>query len=136
MELFYFYVIAGVALIALELHLTTFYLLIIGIVFIFSGLLSLVINNWLIISLISGIFSIAGGIFINLYKFKHKAVVKTVVQHIGHQVEVVEILSSSVRIKYSGSYWNAKLAKKNISEIKVGDILMITKYHNNEFEID
>ena len=28
------------------------------------------------------------------------------------------------------------LKNKNIDDIKVGDILTITRYHNNEFEID
>ena len=58
------------------------------------------------------------------------------IQHVGHSVEVIEISNNKLRIKYSGSYWDAKLMHKEISEIKIGDTLTITKYHNNEFFVD
>jgi membrane protein implicated in regulation of membrane protease activity len=136
MQIFYFYLIIGIIFIALDIVSTTFYLFVIGAAFILSSLLALAINNWLIITLFWGVLSIIGCILIRIYKKRLNNSKPSVISHIGQQVEVIEILDNKLRVAYSGSYWNAKLAKKDITNIKVGDTLTIIKYNNNELELD
>ncbi|HLX53621.1 MAG TPA: NfeD family protein [Aquella sp.] len=136
MQVFYFYLISGIVLIISEAIFNTFYLLVIGVVFILSSLLALLVDNWVIITVISTILSIIACALIKIYKQKHKMSDPKIAEHIGHTVEVVEIASDKLRVQYSGSYWDARLKSKNIKDIKIGDVLTITKYHNNEFEVD
>ena len=136
MQIFYFYLIVGIIFIALDIVTTTFYLFVIGAAFILSSLLALAINNWLIVTLFWGILSIIGCILIRIYKKRLNNSKSSVISHIGQQVEVIEILDNKLRVTYSGSYWNAKLAKKDIKNINVGDTLVIVKYNNNELELD
>ena len=135
-QTFYFYIITGVALIGLEILLGTFYLCVIGVIFILSALLALVISNELIIGLISFGLSLIACYLLKYSKSQRSTTPRSMVQHVGQQVEVAEISAERLRVKYSGSYWDAKLAQKNRAEIKVGDILTITRYQNNEYEID
>lgn len=136
MHQFYFYLIFGSLLVILEIAFTTFYLLVIGLVFILSGLLSCVIPNQLLLALISLGLSVSACVGLNWYKRHQVPVENNLIQHLGKQVEISEITHDQLRVKYSGSYWTARLAKKNPATVKVGDILRITRYHNNEFEID
>jgi membrane protein implicated in regulation of membrane protease activity len=136
MHIFYFFLFIGLALIAAEVAITTFYLLVIGVIFIIAGLISLIIPSWVMVSIITVVLSVLGCLWVNRYKARHKDQAVVMIQHVGHSVEVIEIGNNKLRIKYSGSYWDAKLMHKDISEIKVGDILKIAKYHNNEFFID
>ena len=136
MQIFYFYLIIGVVFVALDIVTTTFYLFVIGAAFILSGLLALAIDNWLIITLIAGILSIIGCVLIKIYKWRHNNSKPSIINHIGQQVEVIEVLDNKLRVAYSGSYWNARLVNKEIKNIKIGDILTIIKYNNNELEID
>ena len=136
MHIFYFFLFIGLALIAAEIAITTFYLLVIGVIFIIAGLMSLIIPSWIMVSIITVVLSIIGCLWVNLYKARHRNQATAMIQHVGHSVEVIEISNNKLRIKYSGSYWDAKLMHKEISEIKIGDTLTITKYHNNEFFVD
>jgi membrane protein implicated in regulation of membrane protease activity len=123
-------------LIISEAVFNTFYLLIIGIAFVLASLLALLIHSWVIITISATILSIIACILIRSYKQKQRSFEPKIAEHIGHMVEVVEIHNNHLRVQYSGSYWDAKLKTKNINDIKVGDILTITKYQNNEFELD
>lgn len=136
MHVFYFYLIAGIILIISEAVSNTFYLLVIGIVFILTSFIALLIHNWVIITTICTVMSIIACILIKIYKNKQKFTEPGIAGHIGHTVEVVEINNNKLRVQYSGSYWDAKLKNKNTADIKIGDILTITRYHNNEFELD
>ena len=136
MHIFYFYLIAGIVLVISEAVFNTFYLLVIGGVFILAAFIALLVHSWIIITTISTILSIIACILIKIYKDKQKISEPRIAEHIGHKVEVIEINNKHLRVQYSGSYWDAKLKNKNIDDIKVGDILTITRYHNNEFEID
>ncbi len=136
MQVFYFYLISGILLIVSEAIFNTFYLLIIGVIFILASLLALLINNWIIITLVCAIMSIIACSLIKIYKKKNKNSETKIAEHVGHTVEVIEIANDKLRVQYSGSYWDARLKSKNLADIKIGDILTITKYHNNEFEVE
>jgi|SRR6185437_6257676 len=136
MQVFYFYLIGGIVLIVSEALFNTFYLLVIGVVFILASLLALLVNNWIMITIVSTILSIIACGLIKIYKKRNKDYEPKIAEHIGHTVEVVEIANDKLRVQYSGSYWDARLKNKNIKDIEIGDILTITKYHNNEFEVD
>jgi membrane protein implicated in regulation of membrane protease activity len=136
MHIFYFYLISGIVLVISEAVFNTFYLLVMGVVFIVSSLLAILVHSWIIITLISTILSIIACILIRIYKQKQKISEPRIAEHIGHSVEITEIKNNKLRVRYSGSYWNAKLKNKNITDVKVGDMLTITRYHNNEFELD
>lgn len=136
MELFYFYLITGLVLIMLEITATTFYLLVIGVIFIISALLSLFISNGGIVALLGFGLSILACIIIRTRKVRQKISDGNMTEHIGKEVEIIEIHHNLIRVKYSGSYWDATLTKKDISDVKVGDVLTIIRYHNNKFEID
>ena len=136
MQIFYFYLICGIIFIALDIVTTTFYLFVIGVAFILSGLLALAFNNWLIVTLFCGVLSIIGCVLIRFYKQRHNNSKQSIINHVGQQVKVIEILDNKLKVAYSGSYWNAKLTKKDLNSIKVGDTLVIVKYNNNELELD
>ena len=136
MQIFYFYIFCGILLITLEVAVTTFYLCIIGVVFIVAGFLGLFLNSWIIITGISVVLAGVACWLLKILKRRRRLVEPLIIGHLGHTVEVSEINHDKLRVKYSGSYWDAKLAKKDSRTLKVGDILTITKYHNNEFEID
>ena len=136
MSSFYFFLITGIILIALEITTATFYLLVIGVAFVISSLFALKFNDWSIVTGIACVLAILGCLLIKVYKRKHNNNGKMSVEHIGQIVEITEIDNGSYRVLYSGSYWSAKL-KNNSSYIpKVGDKLKITKFANNQLEID
>lgn len=135
-NIFYFYLITGVALIILEMLLTTFYSFIIGAVFVVTALLSLLWNDWQVLSIASLVLSALLCLMIRGYNSKRKEYIPTIIQHVGQSVEIYSLDNNLIRIKYSGSYWDATLAKKNIGDIKVGDILKITNFNDNKIEID
>lgn len=136
MQVFYFYLISGIVLIVSEALFNTFYLLVIGVVFILASLLALLVNNWIIITIVSTMLSVIACGLIKIYKKNNKTSESKIAEHIGHTVEIVEIINDKLRVQYSGSYWDARLKSKSLKDVKVGDILTITKYHNNEFELD
>lgn len=135
-NIFYFYLITGVALIILEMLLTTFYSFVIGAVFVITALLSLLWNDWQFLSIASLVLSALLCLMIRVYNSKRKEFIPTIIQHVGQSVEIYSLDNNLIRIKYSGSYWDATLAKKNIVDIKVGDILKITSFNDNKIEID
>ncbi len=51
-------------------------------------------------------------------------------------MEILEINKEQLRVFYSGTYWDAKLLKRDINTIKQGDKLKIVKVHGNILEID
>ncbi len=134
MTSYYFYLIAGIVLIALELTTTTFYLLVIGLASIIAGVLAFFLPGWTIPTLIAGILSVIGCVFVSAYRRKTSNNGTMLVRHIGQSVEVTEVHAHNLRVLYSGSYWNAN--SKNIANIQVGDKLIISKFSNNEFEVE
>ena len=134
MEVFYFYLIAGIALIALELATTTFYLLVIGIASVIAGIVAFFIAGWFIPTTAVGLLSVIGCFIVAVYKKKSNNDGKMLVNHIGQSVEVVEIHPHNLRVFYSGTHWDARTT--NIAEIKIGDKLKITKFSNNELEVE
>ena len=135
MNSFYFYLISGLILIGLEIIFNTFYLLVIGLVFVLSGILALVTDNHILIISVSVGLSILACILIKTYKQRHKSYNSAIASHLGKSVEVVEIYPDRLRVRYSGTYWDARPVDKDINTIKVGDKLIITHYHNNQFEV-
>lgn len=138
MSSFYFFLICGLILIAFEIATTTFYLLVIGIAFTLASLFALKFDNWLVTTILAGSFSIIGIIILNAYKHKHKykTTGKMVVDHIGQTVEIIEINKNNIRVLYSGSYWNAYLKAPTNKQLTIGDKLVITKFSNNNLEVD
>ena len=136
MSSFYFYLTAGILLLVLELTTNTFYLLLIGFASILGSITALILHDWLIPSLSVAILSVIGCFL--LYKYKRKNNKSSmVVEHIGQEAEIVEINATHLRVLYSGSYWNAKLKNNaDAAQIKVGDVLRITKFSNHELEIE
>jgi Membrane protein implicated in regulation of membrane protease activity len=67
---FYFYLFAGLALIALELLTTTFYLLLIGIACLIASLSALILHDWLIPTLSAGILSLVSCYLLSKHKGK------------------------------------------------------------------
>ncbi|HRG64076.1 MAG TPA: NfeD family protein [Burkholderiales bacterium] len=130
---FYFYLLVGITLIALELATATFYLLIIGISCVIASFSALILHNWMIPTIAAGVLSIIGCFFISRYKPKSAAKGGMLVKHIGQRVEVVETNNNRIRVLYSGTYWDAKT--QNPEPIKIGDHLIITKFSNHELEI-
>lgn len=130
---FYFYLLVGIALIALELATATFYLLVIGISCIIASFSAFILHDWMIPTISAGVLSIIGCFFISRYKSKNVTKGGMLVKHIGQSVEVVEISTNRIRVLYSGTYWDAKT--QNPEPVKIGDRLIITKFSNHELEI-
>jgi membrane protein implicated in regulation of membrane protease activity len=124
---FYFYLLAGIALIALELATATFYLLVIGTSCVIASFSAFILHDWMIPTVSAGVF------FISRYKSKNVTKGGMLVKHIGQSVEVVEINANSIRVLYSGTYWDAKT--QDPEPVKIGDRLIITKFSNHELEI-
>lgn len=126
---FYFYLLAGLALIALELASMTFYLLVIGVACLLASVSALILHDWVIPTLCAGLLSVIGCGVVYKYKTTSKNDGKMLVDHLGQSVEVVEIHQSHIRVLYSGTYWDATTA--DISKVKLGDKLKIMKFSNN-----
>lgn len=131
---FYFYLIVGILLVALEIVTTTFYLLIIGIASIIASLTALILHDWTIPTLSAGVLAVGGCLLLNRYKSKKNPTGDMLVNHIGQTVEVVEVNPNSLLVLYSGTYWIAKTTSKE--QIKIGDQLYITKFSNHELEVE
>jgi len=131
--IFYFYLFLGIALIAIELMSTTFYLLIIAIACIIANLTSFIVSGWAEPTISAGALSIAGCYLLSKRRGK-KSIGSMMVTHIGQIVEVVEINGTQIRVLYCGTYWNAVL-KRNIP-VKVGDRLAISRFSNYELELE
>ena len=130
---FYFYLFIGLALIALELVTTTFYLLLIGIACVIASFSALILHDWFIPTLSAGILSLTGCYLLSKHKGK-KQIGQLLVTHLGQNVEVVEIDQDKLLVLYSGTYWQARA--KNLTSIKVGDRLIISKFSNQELELE
>lgn len=135
MSAFYFYLISGVLLIALEIATTTFYLLVIGIAFIVAGGIDLAYHSLMIATVCAGLLSIVGCFLVYLYKPKNRNSGKLLINHIGQEVEVIEVLPTFIKVRYSGSFWNAVVKDKDLNKINVGDRMIICKFNNNELEV-
>lgn len=131
---FYFYLSIGIALVALELATTTFYLLVIGISCILASFSALLLHDWTIPTIAAGGLSILGCVAINRHHGKNANKGAMMVKHIGQSVEVIEVNSNNLRVIYSGSYWNA--VTKTTFPVKVGDILRISNFTNHELEVE
>jgi membrane protein implicated in regulation of membrane protease activity len=136
MTIFYFYLLFGIGLIIAEIITNTFYLLVIGVAFLLSGIAAIFIANWWYITLCAVILSLVNCVGVYLYKkSKYNQDGQLVINRIGQEVEVVEIFADHLNVTYSGSFWPAKLTKINLADIKIGDTLKITKFNNNELEV-
>jgi len=134
MAMFYFYLIAGLALLALELATGAFYLLVTGIAFLLASVMALISHGWLYSTLSAGILSLIGCFIIKKGRFiKHGHQVGSLV---GHDVEILEINKQQLRVFYRGTYWDAKLLRRDINAVKQGDKLKIVKVHGNILELD
>ncbi len=114
MEIFYFYLISGIVLVVCEIALNTFYLLIVGLVFIIISPLALVVHSWSITSTVSMVLALAACYALRVYKKHAKRTERNLSPHLGKSVEVIEIGHDKLRVSYSGSYWDAKLANKDL----------------------
>lgn len=130
---FYFYLLVGIAIIALELATATFYLLVIGISCVIASFSALILHDWTIPTISAGALSVIGCFFISHYKPKSTTKGGMLVKHIGQSVKVVEISANHIRVLYSGTYWDAKT--QNPEQVRIGDRLVITKFSNHELEI-
>ena len=126
----HFYLIAGIALIALELATTTFYLLVIGLASVIAGVLALFLTGWLLPTVCAGFLSIAGCFVVSAYRRQTRNNGKMLVSHLGQSVEVIQI--TPLLVLYSGSYWSATTKVP----VKIGDKLHIIKFSNTELEIE
>ena len=133
MSSFYFYLIAGITLLILELTTGTFYLLVIGCASIIASISALILHDWAIPSVSAAFLSVLGCFLIYKYKRKHNKS-GMVVEHIGQVAEVTEIHASHIRVLYSGSYWDAKV--QNNLKLNIGDAVRITKFSNHELEVE
>ena len=134
MVVFYFYLIVGLVLLSCELIINTFYLLVIGIACLLASIVALIGHEWLFSTLSAGALSVFGCIIVKKRKFGKSG--ELIGKLIGHEVEIVEIDQQHLRVFYSGTYWDAKLLKRDIASIKKGDKLKIVKVHGNILEID
>ncbi len=130
---FYFYLFVGLALIALELVTTTFYLLLIGIACLIASLSALILHDWLIPTLSAGILSLIACYLLSKRKGKRNSG-QMLVTHLGQSVEVVEVNADKLLVLYSGTYWKA-ITKSSVV-VKVGDHLVISKFSNHELELE
>lgn len=133
MSSFYFYLFFGLALIALELITTTFYLLLIGVACVIASLSALILHDWLIPTLSAGILSLVGCYLLRKHKGKKNSG-QMMVTHLGQSVEVVEVSVNKLLVLYSGTYWRATI--KDGTLVKVGDRLIISKFSNHELELE
>lgn len=133
MASFYFFLIAGLALLVLELVTTTFYFLVIGLASIIASITALILHDWAIPSISAAILSIIGCFLIFRSKCKNNKG-GMIVDHIGQTAEIVEINANNIRVLYSGSHWDAKANTK--THLKVGDKVRITKFSNYELEVE
>ncbi len=60
MAIFYFYLIVGIVLLALELATNTFYLLMIGVACLLASIVALISHGWLYSTLSAGVLSLLG----------------------------------------------------------------------------
>jgi membrane protein implicated in regulation of membrane protease activity len=134
MEIFYTYLIIGFILVALEIATTTLYLLVIGISFVLASLAALMLNNWVLVTLVAGILSIIGCFLAYKYKKRFTSRGNMPSSHIGQYVKVIEIDGDNFRVAYSGSYWDAYLVNKSIA-VKIDDQLVINAVHGNVLEL-
>ena len=134
MTSFYFYLIAGIVLIALELVTTTFYLLVIGIAAIIAAICAFFSVGWIIPTLSAGFLSVIGCFIVSGYRRKANNDGIMMVSHLGQSVEVTEVNPYGLRVLYSGSHWNA--ITRDATDIKVGDKLKIVKFSNSELEVE
>lgn len=130
---FYFYLFAGLALIALELLTTTFYLLLIGIACLIASLSALILHDWLVPTLSAGVLSLASCYLLSKHKGKKNSG-QMMVTHLGQSVEVVEVSVDKLLVLYSGTYWRATI--KDGVLVKVGERLIISKFSNHELELE
>lgn len=135
MSAFYSYLVVGIALIALEIATTTFYLLIIGIACILGSFIAFFMGSWLIPTIVVGILSIIGCFLVKAYKHQGSNDDTMLVDHTGQEVVVIEVLPTHVKVLYSGSYWDAVVKDVPLSQIKVGDYLKIKQFGHNKFEV-
>lgn len=137
MQIFYFYLIFGILLVMLELISGTFYLFVIGISSILGSIIAIILPSWLIVTTTIIILSLLSCIIVRNYKNELVSKNNSIINNIGKEVEVLEINAQQIKVAYSGSYWNAKLKNKDqIGQIAVGTKLKITKFNNNELEVD
>lgn len=101
MYIFYIYLVIGIVLIALELASTTFYLLIIGVACILGSISALFISGWHVPTLFVGLLSVLGCRLVQLKKAK-KVAGSMIVNHLGQEVEVIEVNGVNLRVLYSG----------------------------------
>ena len=126
----YFYLIAGIALIALELATTTFYLLVIGLASVIAGILAFFLDGWVLPTVCAGFLAVVGCFVVSAYRRQTRNNGKMLVNHLGQSVEVIEL--TPLLVLYSGSYWNATTK----FSVKVGDKLHIIKFSNTELEVE
>ena len=133
MASFYFYLVVGIALIALELATTTFYLLVIGIAAVIAAIVAFFTQGWIFPTISAGILSVIACFIVSGRRSKSNNNGVMLITHLGQSVEVTEVRKDNLRVLYSGSHWNARC--KNITDVKVGDKLVITKFSNTELEV-
>ena len=134
MSSFYFYLFAGIVLIALELVTTTFYLLVIGIASVVAAVCAFFSGGWIVPTLSVGFLSVIGCFIVAGYRRKTNNNGIMMVSHLGQSVEVTEVNQYGLRVMYSGSHWNATTPR--VAGIKVGDKLKIVKFSNSELEVE
>ena len=135
MSIFYFYFIIGLVLIIVEIMTTTFYVLVIGIAFVLSSIIAIYIHNWLIITGVAVILSVLGCFVVRQYKSTVVSAGSLMINHVGQEVEIIEIMETMVRVRYSGSFWDAQVVNMELSDVKIGDRLIIKKFYNNKLEV-
>lgn len=133
MASFYFYLFAGLALIALELLTTTFYLLLIGVACLIASLSALILHDWLLPTLCAGVLSLVACYLLSKRKSRKNAG-QMLITHLGQSVEVVEVNADKLLVLYSGTYWHAVI--KSSQTVKIGDRLIISKFSNHELELE
>lgn len=131
--IFYFYLIVGIALISLELMTTTFYLLLIGISCLVASIGAVVIAGWFVPTFIAGFLSIVSCVALRTrHVGKHDG--KLIVNHIGQEVEVIEVDGIHLKVFYSGTYWDA--VSTHVEAINKGDKLKIVKFTNHQLNVE
>ena len=136
MNQFYITIVIGLIFIIMELATTSFYLLIVGISVILSGMLYLVFHLWFPAIIISAIFATIAIILLNVYKkTKNNNNHALIINHIGQEVIVTSVINKEhFIVSYSGTTWNGFI-KKGTNEINIGDILIISSLSNGKFEL-
>lgn len=131
--IFYFYLVVGITLIALELITTTFYLLLIGLSCLIASLGAVVISGWFVPTFIAGFLSIVSCVALRMrHVGKHDG--QLIVNHIGQEVEVIEVDGIHLKVFYSGTYWDALSTRTE--SINKGDKLKIVKFTNHQLNVE